>query len=99
LIAILQVRDQNGNTTNSIRHKTILETIARANIQLRKQAPLVSEAQDSEALTVIMLQHLDYQDVLFGFLRCVFEGNNSATGSIEAPSTSVSEWSKEEEEA
>ncbi len=78
LIAILQVRDQNANTTNSISHKAILDAIARSNIQVRTQAPLVSKAQDGEALTVIMLQHLDYQRKLFGLLRKVFEESSTA---------------------
>jgi hypothetical protein len=92
LIAILQVRDQNANTTNSISHKAILDAIAKSNIQVRTQAPLVSEAQDGEALTVIMLQHLDYQRKLFGLLRQVFEESSTAKGSSKAkvPNTSES---------
>jgi hypothetical protein len=92
LIAILQVRDQNATTKNSISHKAILDAIARSNIQVRTQAPLVSEAQDGEALTVIMLQHLDYQRKLFGLLRQVFEESSTAKGSSKAkvPNTSES---------
>jgi hypothetical protein len=92
LIAFLQVRDQNANTTNSISHKAILDAIARSNIQVRTQAPLVSEAQDGEALTVIMLQHLDYQRKLFGLLRLVFQESSAAKGSSKAkvPNTTES---------
>ena len=91
LIAILQVRDQNANTTNSISHKAIIDAIARSNIQVRTQAPLVHEAQDGEAITIIMLQHLDYQRKLFGLLRHVFD-ISTAKGSSKAkvPNTTES---------
>lgn len=92
LIAILQVRDQNASTTNSISHKAILDAIAISNIQVRTQAPLVCEAQDGEALTVIMLQHLDYQRKLLGLLQQVFEESSTAEGSSKAkvPNTTES---------
>jgi hypothetical protein len=74
LLAILQVRDQSGDNTKLDKsHKIVLDAILRANIQVRTQSLLVSEAQDGEALTVIMLQHLDYQAKLFGILGHVFE--------------------------
>lgn len=79
LVAILQVRDQSGTPNTKVQrmHRRILEATVMANIQVRTQSPLLSEAQDGEALTVIMLQHLDYQAKLFGLLRHVFETSSS----------------------
>jgi len=81
LVAILQVRhqSQSGHADTKVdrMHKIIIEAAARANIQVRTQSPLLNEAQDGEALTVIMLQHLDYQAKLFGLVRHVFETSPS----------------------
>ena len=79
LLAILQVRDQSGHVNTKMKrmHKRILEAITRSNFQVMAQSPLVSEAQDDEALTVIMLQHLDYQAKLSGILRQVFKTSPS----------------------
>jgi hypothetical protein len=62
LLAVLKVRDQSGhaNTKMEKMHMRIIDAIAAAKIQVRNQSLLVSEAQDCEALTVVMLQHLDY---------------------------------------
>ena len=79
LLAVLKVRDQSGhvNTKMEKMQKRIIDAIAAANIQVRNQSLLVSEAQDCEALTVVMLQHLDYQSKLFGLLQHVFENSSS----------------------
>ncbi|KAK1738143.1 hypothetical protein QTG54_011437, partial [Skeletonema marinoi] len=76
LLAVIKVRDQSGHA-NTKMHKRIIDAIAAANIQVRNQSLLVSEAQDCEALTVVMLQHLDYQSKLFGLLRHAFENGSS----------------------
>ena len=71
LLAILEVRDHSGHTNDKMEriHKRIIDAITRAKIQVMTQSLLLSEAQDCEALTVCMLQHLQYQSKLFGILR------------------------------
>ena len=80
LLAILEVRDQSGHINSKIErlHGRIIDEVTKAKIQVMPQSLLVSEAQDCEALTVVMLQHLQYQSKLFGILRHVSETSNSS---------------------
>ena len=77
LLAVLEVRDQSGHTNNKMEgiHKRIIDAITKAKIQVMAQSLVVSEAQDCEALTVVMLQHIQYQSKLFGILRHVLKTN------------------------
>ena len=79
LLAILEVRDHSDHTNDKVgrMHKRIIDGITRAKIQVMTQSLLVSEAQDCEALTIVLLQHLQYQSKLFGILRNVLKTNPS----------------------
>ena len=88
LLAILHVRDTQRKATPKVDsiHKILLDVIQRSYIRMKEQSLLARETQDSEALTIIMLQHLDYQSKLFGLLHHVFkttlpEATTSHTGS------------------
>ncbi|KAL7466057.1 hypothetical protein ACHAXS_006349 [Conticribra weissflogii] len=72
LFAIIQVQSIGRRSDDEIAkevdiHNDIISSLSLANIQIQGQNTII-KAQDGEACTVMMLQHLDYQGFLFPLL-------------------------------
>jgi len=85
LYAIIQIRSGDHGIDNQMAkvveiHNSITSSLSLSSIQIRGQRAIV-EAQDGEACTVMMLQHLDYQGVLFPLLRLVDDQSDKSLAS------------------
>lgn len=76
LFAIIDVHSDNHSRVKTIRDK-VREAFAETGIRVVEQRSLCEDrAQDEEASTIMMLQHLDYQSKLFPLLYKMTKGSS-----------------------